>query len=89
MGRKGGRLGVLAGGSTRDKRREAGVEKRGNVSKVPIEVEVSERAEGDVEFDLEVRFTYRVEGEGTPVEEKRKEEYKHFTFWVRVNLGEV
>lgn len=85
--RKGGRLGVLAGGSMRDKRREAGVEKRGNVSKVPIEVEISEQARGDVEFDLEVRFTYRVEGEGTG--EKGREEYKHFTFWARVHLGEV
>lgn len=85
--RKGGRLGVLAGGSLRDKRREAGVEKRGNVSKVPIEVEISEQARGDVEFDLEVRFTYRVEGEGTG--EKGREEYKHFTFWARVHLGEV
>lgn len=80
---------VLAGaGSSRDKRREPGVEKTGNISKVPIEVDISETGRGDVEFDLEVRFTYRVEGEGMPGR-KGREEYKHFTFWVRVNLGEV
>lgn len=89
MGRK-TRPSVLAGGgSARDKRREPGVEKRGNISKVPIEVDISETAGGDVEFDLEVRFTYRVEGEGMPGRKGGREEYKHFTFWVRVNLGEV
>ncbi|KAE8539773.1 hypothetical protein D1P53_003710 [Cryptococcus gattii VGV] len=89
MGRK-TRPSVLAGGgSSRDKRREPGVEKKGNISKVAIEVDISETARGDVEFDLEVRFTYRVEGEGMPGRKGGKEEYKHFTFWVRVNLGEV
>lgn len=92
MGRK-KRPSVLAGGggsSLRDKRREPGVEKKGNISKVPIEVDIPETAGGDVEFDLEVRFTYRVEGEGTPAGDRGgREEYKHFTFWVRVNLGEV
>lgn len=89
MGRK-TRPSVLAGAgsSSRDKRREPGVEKKGNISKVPIEVDISETARGDVEFDLEVRFTYRVEGEGMPGR-KGGEEYKHFTFWVRVHLGEV
>lgn len=89
MGRK-PRPSVLAGGgSSRDRRREPGVEKRGNISKVAIEVDISETARGDVEFDLEVRFTYRVEGEGAPGRKGGREEYKHFTFWVRVNLGEV
>ena len=44
------RKSILGGGSTRDKRRaEAGVEKKGNVSKVGIEVEVLPGASGSVE----------------------------------------
>ncbi|WVQ79057.1 hypothetical protein IAT38_001150 [Cryptococcus sp. DSM 104549] len=91
------RLSVLAGGSARDKKhRESGVEKKGNTSKIALEVEVLPGATGSVEFDLEVRYTYRADGEGTPAEregggkeERMKEEYKTFTFWVRANIGEV
>ncbi|WVO13200.1 hypothetical protein L204_100812 [Cryptococcus depauperatus] len=96
LGKK-SRLSVLAGGgSLRDRRnRENGVEKKGNVSKIPIEVDVSQDATGPVEFDLEVRYTYRAEGEGSPTEnegginETAIKEYKTFTFWARVYVGEV
>ncbi|ODO06171.1 dynactin 4 [Cryptococcus wingfieldii CBS 7118] len=95
LGKK--RMSVL-GASMRDKRhnKELGVEKKGNISKVTVEVETLAEADGPVEFDLEVRYTYRAEGEGTPIEneggrreERIKEEYKTFTFWVRVHVGDV
>ena len=40
------------------------------------------------QFDLEVRYTYRAEEEGEG-EEKGKEGYKTFTFWVRIDAGSV
>ncbi|OCF32373.1 hypothetical protein I316_06043 [Kwoniella heveanensis BCC8398] len=106
LGRK-SRLSILAGGhssSTSSKKgRESGVDKKGNISRVGIELEVGGHlAQGDkVEFDLEVRYTYRADDAGTPThpgsgavtgeggEGKSKEEYKTFTFWVRVLVGEV
>ncbi|BEI90312.1 uncharacterized protein CcaverHIS019_0303820 [Cutaneotrichosporon cavernicola] len=80
-----GRMGL---GAHRHRGRELGVEKRGNVTKVGLEVEVYKEATGPVEFDLEVRFTYRAdEGEGS--KEGAKAEYKTFTFWSRMCAGEV
>ncbi|WVR03969.1 hypothetical protein IAU60_000968 [Kwoniella sp. DSM 27419] len=88
LGRK-SRLSVLAGGSK--KSRESGVDKRGNTSRVVLEVEVLPGATGRIEFDLEIRYTYRADDLETPAggAEKRKEEYKTFTFWVRVAVGDV
>ena len=52
-----------------------------------------------MQFDLEVRCTYRVDeppatpekvaGERTGIKESKssREEYKTFTFWVRLQLG--
>ncbi|KAK8861408.1 hypothetical protein IAR55_002227 [Kwoniella newhampshirensis] len=84
------RLNVLAGGSVREKRSrgETGVDKKGNTSVVGLEVEVSSEAKGKVEFDLEVRYTYRAD-EVVEQVDKVKEEYKTFTFWIRVNVGVV
>jgi dynactin-4 len=90
----------------RDKKKsDGGVEKKGNVSKVGLEVEVSQEATGRVDvstdalsrgssssqFDLEVRYTYRAEDAGEKSKDGRgtKEEYKTFTYWVRVNVGEL
>lgn len=115
------RLSVLAtssGGTLRDKerrKRESEVDKKGNCTKVGVEVEILPGATGEVvvsplrdaccrigrmvlqlimQFDLEVRFTYRVDDtdgskpKGAEKEtQKGKEEYKHFTFWARVDLG--
>lgn len=83
-------------GSVRDKetrrKKEGDVDKKGNVTKVVVEVEVPPESRGLVEVsraircllttqaDFEVRMTYRVE------EEK---EYKSFTFWTRARFGEV
>lgn len=81
-----GRAGLSVSAGKGDKRsKESGVEKRGNVSKVALDLEVSPtaRAGDTVEFDLEVRFTYRAE------ETPGAKEYKTFTFWVRVNAGQV
>ncbi|WVF67076.1 hypothetical protein IAT40_001821 [Kwoniella sp. CBS 6097] len=100
LGRK-SRLSILAGGSSSNskKGRESGVEKKGNMSKVAIELEVAPHlTKGDrIEFDLEIRYTYRADDAGTPTHSgsgeggdgKSKEEYKTFTFWVRVLVGEV
>ncbi|WWC60123.1 uncharacterized protein I303_102687 [Kwoniella dejecticola CBS 10117] len=94
------RLSILSSGKNdrRAKDREGGVEKRGNVSKVNLELEILPEAKGQVEFDLEIRYTYRAEDLGTPTEKegktssseaKTKEEYKNFTFWVRVKVGHI
>ena len=112
------KLSVLGVGSAMErKRREEVVEKKGNVSKVGVEVEVLPGAKGlvtvsgahepvnpiaDVEcqFDLEVRYTYRVEDvaptpekasveKGSKGERSGAGEYKTFTFWVRLKVGEV
>ncbi|WWD16685.1 hypothetical protein CI109_101115 [Kwoniella shandongensis] len=84
------RMSILVGGSTREKRSrgETGVEKKGNTSIVGLEVEILPEAKGKVEFDLEVRYTYRAD-EVSEKGEKGKEEYKTFTFWIRVNAGQV
>jgi len=44
-----------------------------------------------LKFDLEIRFTYRSEedAEGDADAEEGKDEFKTFTFWVRVCAGEV
>ncbi|EKD03528.1 hypothetical protein A1Q2_02111 [Trichosporon asahii var. asahii CBS 8904] len=75
--------------STRAHPGASDVEKRGNVSKVGLELEVLPSAEeGPVEqFDLEVRFTYRADdAEGA---KDKEPEYKTFTFWTRVHAGGV
>jgi len=113
------RASILASSTlTHRKIREGGVEKRGNVSKVGIEVEMLPNASGPVDvslspgkgirlisipkFDLEVRYTYRVD-EPPPTPDKAKaeqtngkdktritkEEFKTFTFWIRVPLGKA
>jgi dynactin-4 len=41
------------------------------------------------QFDLEIRFTYRVEEEGEEPAEEGKEEFKTFTFWTRMSAGQV
>ena len=73
-------------GSVR-KREKDGVERKGNISMVGLEVEVDPRARGRVEVDLEVRLTYRAEAEDG--QSGAKEHYKVFTFWVRAFLGMV
>ncbi|KAL1410249.1 hypothetical protein Q8F55_004255 [Vanrija albida] len=84
--RKSSRL-SLGGSSLRHRStRDVGVEKKANVTKVGLEVEVRPGADkGPVEFDLEVRFTYRADEDGSG----GKEEYKTFTFWVRVCAGNI
>lgn len=54
VGRKGARMSLLAGGSVRDKGKDRrdGVERKGNVSKVGVEVEVSPQARGLIEVRL-------------------------------------
>jgi dynactin-4 len=54
VGRKGARMSLLAGGSVRDKGKERrdGVERKGNVSKVGVEVEVSPQARGLIEVSF-------------------------------------
>lgn len=44
-----------------------------------------------LKFDLEVRFTYRADedGGGGGKDGGGKEEYKTFTFWVRVCAGNI
>ncbi|TXT11070.1 hypothetical protein VHUM_01821 [Vanrija humicola] len=90
--RKSSRL-SLGGSSLRHRStRDVGVEKKGNVTKVGLEVEIRPGAEkGPVEFDLEVRFTYRSDddGGGGGKDGGGKEEYKTFTFWVRVCAGHI
>lgn len=97
------RLSVLGGLGDRRKK-DHGVKRRGNISKVGIEVEILPGAIGLVEVsestqdlrvatefvqaDMEVRYTYRAD-EAQDGEEKGKEAYKTFTFWVRVTLGTV
>ncbi|RXK41387.1 hypothetical protein M231_01292 [Tremella mesenterica] len=82
------RLSVLGSGSLRDKRKvESGVEKRGNVSRVPIELEIMPGAKGPIVSDFEVRFTYRADEAEETKENKVKEEYKTFTYWTRVDFG--
>ena len=95
-------------GSSSKRKREGDVEKQGNITKIGLVVEVLPNATGSVEvcftlwskltgadsvqFDLEVRLTYRVEDDGgaAGVDAKaKKETYKSFTFWVRVDLGLV
>ncbi|WVW79965.1 hypothetical protein I302_101938 [Kwoniella bestiolae CBS 10118] len=101
LGKK-SRLSILGGQGTKKGRdRETGVEKRSNTSKVILLVEVlPDNNTGDrVRFDLEVRYTYKSDEMATPTEpgegsgngEKRgkKEEYKNFTFWIRIDLGVV
>jgi dynactin-4 len=110
LGRR-SRKSLLMSGSVRDKKRgESGVEKKGNMSKVGLEVEILPATSGpvevrsepaavayyaDVKFDLEVRYTYRAEdvaekeAAGGEKEKGKKEEYKTFTYWIRVHVGEV
>ncbi|WRT65526.1 uncharacterized protein IL334_002471 [Kwoniella shivajii] len=95
------RFSILANtgvGVSNKKLREGGVEKKGNMSKVNLDVELSKEAKGKIEFDLEVRYTYKAEDIGTPTDKegkdkssakKSKDEYKHFTFWIRVKIGQV
>ncbi|WWC68801.1 uncharacterized protein I206_102736 [Kwoniella pini CBS 10737] len=92
------RLSILASGKNdrKNRDREGGVEKRGNISKVNLEVEILDDVKGKLEFDLEIRYTYKAEDLGTSTEKegkanegKTKEEYKIFTFWVRVNIGKI
>ena len=55
LGRK-SRKSVLGGGSSRDKKRgEPGVEKKGNISKVGVEIEVSPEGRGAVEVGCDRR----------------------------------
>jgi hypothetical protein len=42
----------------------------------------------DVQADMEIRYTYRAD-EAQEGEEKRKEAFKTFTFWIRVAFGTV
>jgi dynactin-4 len=100
LGRK-SRKSVLGSGSLRDKKRgEAGVEKKGNISKVGLEIEVFPGASGAVkvsimvnfsllQFDLEIRCTYRAEETSEKENKSKHEEYKVFTYWVRVHVGDI
>ena len=117
------RIGGLGAVGLRGKKtREGGVEKRGNISNVAIEVEMLPGASGSIEvccvcqfgsladvglicqLDLEVRYTYRVDeplptsdkasgenvgGKAPKSEPKSSKEFKTFTFWVRLRLGEA
>ncbi|KAK6907167.1 hypothetical protein I203_101157 [Kwoniella mangroviensis CBS 8507] len=95
------RLSILGGGSStkkvRGRDRENGVEKKSNTSKVNLDIEISPNArKGDaIKFDLEIRYTYRSDETVTPTDTEgkakggKKEEYKDFTFWIRVDLGRV
>lgn len=91
-------LSSTIGGGAKDRARWPvdGVERKANTSKVPVEIEVPPEAKGRVQFDLEVRFTYRAD-DPAPLGEAAAEgavpaageEYKTFTFWVRVDAGKV
>ncbi|ORY25840.1 dynactin p62 family-domain-containing protein [Naematelia encephala] len=95
------RLSALGSGSLRDKRgRDSGVDKKANTTKVGLEIEVLPGATGPVEFDLEVRYKYRADEpvhaekeasgkEGASESIAGKEEYKTFTFWIRIKAGDV
>jgi dynactin-4 len=103
MGKR-SRLSVLGGLGGSSRKRDHGVERKGNISKVGLEVEVLPDAVGVVEVsrvmtecgnwwltlqaDFEIRYTYRAD-EAAEGEEKGKEAFKIFTFWVRVNFGSV
>lgn len=91
-------LSSTVGGLPKDRSRRPadGVERKANTSKVPVELEVVPGARGRVEFDLEVRFTYRAddqvslsEAAGEEAVPSAGEEYKTFTFWVRIDAGKV
>lgn len=43
----------------------------------------------DRQFDLEVRYTYRAEDAVEGAKNGRGDEYKTFTYWIRVHVGEV
>ncbi|ORX36318.1 dynactin subunit 4 [Kockovaella imperatae] len=88
-------LGTTSSGLREKRARgETGVEKKANMTKVLLEVEVLPDAKGDVTFDLEVRYTYRADAPAPNKEEPTSksspnDELKTFTFWVRLNVGKV
>ncbi|WWC87726.1 uncharacterized protein L201_002618 [Kwoniella dendrophila CBS 6074] len=88
----------------RSKENLNGIEKKGNITKVGLDIQILPEIvrKSKVEFDLEIRYTYKADDLGTPTNDKdenkskdkdnstqNKEEYKNFTFWTRVNLGHV
>ncbi|KAK4685600.1 hypothetical protein P7C73_g4541, partial [Tremellales sp. Uapishka_1] len=77
---------MLGGGSGRERKsREGDVEKKGNTSKVAFEVEIAAGIPGSVQASQRMADEEDKDGK----DKKVKEEFKHFSFWIRINVGEV